>query len=348
MNKVSEDMKAPYYKRVKGIHEKNKKTLIGHGLGIKDSGPFKQDKSMDKKAKSAPPGAVGGGSLEEEQEEEGETIALFPGSFKPPHKGHMAIVEQLSNMPSVDKVVVLISDPKVVTRSDLTASEAKQIFEIYSNSANFGSDVDFVVSPIPSPVGAAYNFLEKEWLIPNSKILLATSTADSGRFIQEKIDKYVDKNASSPSAAFVEIPQVLSEGKQTKISASDMRKIIEDVDSDKNELKQFMPENMLEKEKQKVIEIVTKQKKLAEIKDPIALRVANEILKEFLTEKKEIICDADCEARHEGLSHDEHMVFEEKDRCYRIAKRKYDAFPSAYASGAIVKCRQGKIWKKEK
>jgi len=37
-----------------------------------------------------------------------------------------------------------------------------------------------------------------------------------------------------------------------------------------------------------------------------------------------------------------------KDRCYRIAKRKYDTFPSAYASGAIVKCRQGKIWKKLK
>ena len=34
-----------------------------------------------------------------------------------------------------------------------------------------------------------------------------------------------------------------------------------------------------------------------------------------------------------------------KDRCYRIAKRKYDVFPSAYASGAIVKCRQGKIWR---
>jgi len=34
-----------------------------------------------------------------------------------------------------------------------------------------------------------------------------------------------------------------------------------------------------------------------------------------------------------------------KDRCYKIAKRKYDVFPSAYASGAIVKCRQGKIWK---
>lgn len=41
-------------------------------------------------------------------------------------------------------------------------------------------------------------------------------------------------------------------------------------------------------------------------------------------------------------------LYEKKDRCYNIAKRKYKAFPSAYASGAIVKCRQGKIWKKEK
>lgn len=35
------------------------------------------------------------------------------------------------------------------------------------------------------------------------------------------------------------------------------------------------------------------------------------------------------------------------DRCTRIAKRKYDVWPSAYASGAVVRCRQGKIWKNE-
>jgi hypothetical protein len=34
-----------------------------------------------------------------------------------------------------------------------------------------------------------------------------------------------------------------------------------------------------------------------------------------------------------------------EDRCTRIAKRKYDVWPSAYASGAVVKCRKGKIWK---
>ncbi len=32
------------------------------------------------------------------------------------------------------------------------------------------------------------------------------------------------------------------------------------------------------------------------------------------------------------------------DRCKRIADRKYDK-PSAYKSGAIVRCRKGNIWK---
>ena len=40
------------------------------------------------------------------------------------------------------------------------------------------------------------------------------------------------------------------------------------------------------------------------------------------------------------------QVLDEKDdRCTRIAKRKYDVWPSAYASGAVVQCRRGKIWK---
>jgi hypothetical protein len=41
------------------------------------------------------------------------------------------------------------------------------------------------------------------------------------------------------------------------------------------------------------------------------------------------------------------ILLEEKskrDRCLRIADRKFDK-PSAYKSGAVVRCRQGSIWK---
>ena len=43
----------------------------------------------------------------------------------------------------------------------------------------------------------------------------------------------------------------------------------------------------------------------------------------------------------------EQILLEEKkkeDRCKRIADRRYDK-PSAYKSGAIVRCRKSKIWK---
>jgi hypothetical protein len=40
----------------------------------------------------------------------------------------------------------------------------------------------------------------------------------------------------------------------------------------------------------------------------------------------------------------EQIIQEKEDRCKRIADRKYDK-PSAYKSGAIVRCRKGDIWK---
>jgi hypothetical protein len=38
------------------------------------------------------------------------------------------------------------------------------------------------------------------------------------------------------------------------------------------------------------------------------------------------------------------ILEEKEDRCLRIARRRYDK-PSAYRSGAIVRCRKGEIWK---
>jgi hypothetical protein len=49
--------------------------------------------------------------------------------------------------------------------------------------------------------------------------------------------------------------------------------------------------------------------------------IIRDIVKEILSEKKK-----------------------KRDRCLRIADRKFDK-PSAYKSGAVVRCRKGDIWK---
>ncbi len=51
-----------------------------------------------------------------------ETIALFGGSFDPPHIGHKAIVKSLCNLKDIDKVIVM---PTFFNgRIDLSEAEA--------------------------------------------------------------------------------------------------------------------------------------------------------------------------------------------------------------------------------
>jgi hypothetical protein len=41
-----------------------------------------------------------------------------------------------------------------------------------------------------------------------------------------------------------------------------------------------------------------------------------------------------------GVAYSDKMIAEEKDACYHKVKSRYKIWPSAYASGALVKCRK--------
>ena len=62
------------------------------------------------------------------------TVALVPGSFKPPHKGHFEMFKNYAD--KADRVIVVISDPqnpKSIRTTDsgkyIPADTAKKIFE---------------------------------------------------------------------------------------------------------------------------------------------------------------------------------------------------------------------------
>lgn len=104
-------------------------------------------------------------------------IALVPGSFKPPHKGHYQMVSIYSGMAS--DVVVLISAPSAksqrVTKTGqvITPEVSKKIFELYvSNLPNVAVEI----SSMPSPVGAAYQALES---LGGKRVILGASKKDN-------------------------------------------------------------------------------------------------------------------------------------------------------------------------
>jgi hypothetical protein len=104
-------------------------------------------------------------------EAEQTTIALFPGAFKPPHKGHFAAVKKL--LERADQVVVLIS-PK--TREGVTADESVAIWELYKTLLDGSVEIRVTGE---SPVKEAYKVAESN---PDTNFILASGKGEDERF----------------------------------------------------------------------------------------------------------------------------------------------------------------------
>ena len=103
--------------------------------------------------------------------EDKPTIALFPGAFKPPHKGHFAAVKKL--LEQADQVVILIS-PK--TREGITADESVKIWELYNTLLDGSVEIRVAAE---SPVKEAYKVAESN---PDTNFILASGKGEDERF----------------------------------------------------------------------------------------------------------------------------------------------------------------------
>ena len=120
------------------------------------------------------------------------TIALVPGAFKPPHNGHLAMVEQYSE--DADGVIVLISAPlknvrKLPNGRPLTAEDSRRLWQLMVGHLR---NVEVKVSPHASPITATYDFIGKDGPIPEgTEVILGCSTkgGDCERF--REAPKYV-------------------------------------------------------------------------------------------------------------------------------------------------------------
>ena len=106
---------------------------------------------------------------------EDQTIAIVPGAFKPPHRGHLHMVEEYSNR--ANKVVVMISAPLKNNRSisggqEITAEHSKKIWEMLAKDLD---NVDIQISPKASPINAAYDFITNGTHNPSTSFIVGSS-----------------------------------------------------------------------------------------------------------------------------------------------------------------------------
>jgi len=216
LNDISSKVKNPRSKnRIKGIF--NSMVSIKSGEVGTPKGDNKQ-KSLDKVNNTLTETNLGRYLVSLLLEQDQPTIALFPGKFKPPHKGHFSVVKQLLN--KADQVVVLIS-PKI--HDGISPDESIAAWELYKDQLVDGNKVELRVSAV-TPVRDVYDFVENN---PELTVYAAYGKGEESRY--KNLSKY-------PNA------KIFDAGNFDGLNATDLRKAIRDGNEEK--IKKFLPDGV--------------------------------------------------------------------------------------------------------
>lgn len=194
-----------------------------------------------------------------EEADSRETIALVGGSFKPFHAGHWDMIEQYSKI--ADKVIVLISDPqnekskrKTNLGTVITKDMAKDIFDLYLKRYGL-KNVELIDSPDPSPITAAYKYVEENLHDCNVIFGVSKKGGDWKRyssakkyFSEKKPELHID--VLDPQEYAVD-PYVTDDGEE--ISATTLRANIDN----KDVLKKYLPKKLTDDDINKFMNILS-------------------------------------------------------------------------------------------
>ena len=200
------------------------------GIGKYDRGPSTQ-----------PP--VGESPLTLQEEPVGRLVALIPGKFKPPHRGHLNMVKHYAKIADVVKVLVsplpAHSEDKTI---ELDAEDSITIWNVYIRDSGL-VNVEVMRSPMNSPVQASFDFVankedKPEWAQPGDSIILGASTkgGDESRFAGD-----VQKYAREGVEVLNPMEYVFDPPEETPFNASDVRNAL----AAEDEIIRFIPDECI-------------------------------------------------------------------------------------------------------
>ena len=203
-----------------------------------------------------------------------ETVAIVPGAFKPPHRGHLDMVKHYSD--NADRVIVMVSPKARQTPSgkNITQENSIDIWNYYFDVMNL-NNVEVIPSPHPSPVRSAFEYVGED-AQPGEMVILGTSTkgGDQSRFAKN-VQQYAKEGVTVLDPMKFAFDPVGEE-----LSATDFRASIEKGDIDKFIPRGVNPENVLDK--------LGIQGETEEVKEHVALPLFFRLIEEALNETEPI------------------------------------------------------------
>jgi len=151
-------------------------------------------------------------------EETTKTVALYPGKFKPPHKGHFTVAKQL--LDKADEVIIVISP---ITVDGITAQQSEAVWNLYKTLLGDKIDVRVVDK---SPVKYVLDTIKEN---PEGNFIVAYGKGEEERYkslVGKPNVKIIDGGTISDKAG--------------NLNATDFRKAIKD----EADLIRFLPDGI--------------------------------------------------------------------------------------------------------
>jgi hypothetical protein len=175
------------------------------------------------------------------EDEKKKVVAVYGGGFKPPTKGHFAVVKQaIKENPNVDEFVINIGGKE---RDGVTPEEAIQIWDIYKQYLPISANINIQYSSTP-PIKATYDYAKNH---PDEEVLFIIGAREGN---DDDFKDISDRTKSLDKYPNLNLRTIVTQGGVSGTAARNASKISLD------KFKPFVPSELSDEEIEQVYNIV--------------------------------------------------------------------------------------------
>ena len=174
------------------------------------------------------------------EDENKKVVAVYGGGFKPPTKGHFAVVKQaISENENIDEFIILVGGKD---RDGVTQSDSIMVWDIYKQYLPIIVTVQSTSTP---PIKGIYNYAKEH---PNEDVLFIIGAREGN---EDDFADIANRTKSLDKYSNLELRTIVTKGGVSGTAARNAAKISVE------KLSPFLPDELTEEEKVEVYDIIS-------------------------------------------------------------------------------------------
>jgi phosphopantetheine adenylyltransferase len=133
----------------------------------------------------------------------GKKIALFPGKFKPPHRGHYEFAKKMAKKLGKEGEVVVLISPS--SKPEVNPQQSLQIWNKYLEAKDAPDNINIEIADYRSPITSVYEFVaDPVKARSGDTVFLIKSTKDVGDTRYDGAQSYAERNNPGVNVELIE------------------------------------------------------------------------------------------------------------------------------------------------